>query len=120
MMLGRRLYSHLLFRRSRASNPNLERSLQIEKTKKQCIRRRICDSEVWIESYPFEFAACELGERRDLDPALADFKVAQKHLKAEVRACELDEKTNPLGMTVYHGMKEFNGAQMMLFSKGVA
>jgi len=52
-------------------------------------------------SGPCEFGAYDLGECRDLDSALADFKVAQRHLEAEVRTCVLDKRTNSLGQTVY-------------------
>lgn len=52
-------------------------------------------------SGPCEFGAYDLGEYRDLDPALADFKVTQRHLEAEVRTCELDKRTNALGQTAY-------------------
>jgi len=71
-ILGRRLYSNLLLERSRA-----------------CLTR--------ILSGPCEFGAYDLGKYRDRDPALADFELAQRHLEAEVRTCELDKKTNPLG-----------------------
>ena len=35
-----------------------------------------------------------------MDLALAGFKVAQRHLEAEVLACELDKRTNRLARAV--------------------
>lgn len=84
-----------------ASNPNLERSLEIERAKRRCIRHRICNPQVWMGSYPCEFTIHELGECQDIDPALADYRVAQRHLEAEVQTCELDKATNRYGETVY-------------------
>jgi len=104
----------------RARSPNLERSLQIEKAKKRCIRYRICNSQIWENSYPCEFGAYELGECRNLDPALADFKVAQRHLEAEVRTCELDKRTNRLGQTVYQWPSRRSTGHDDLVRKGKA
>lgn len=77
-----------------ASTPDLERSFEIERAKKQCIQERICNREVWDRSYPCEFTVYDLRECEDVDPALADYKVAQRHLEAEVKACELGKNRN--------------------------
>jgi hypothetical protein len=84
-----------------ASNPNLERSLQIESAKKSCIQDRICDPRVWRDSYPCEFTVYDFRECRDIDPALGDYKMAQRHLEAEVQTCELGKTKGRHGETVY-------------------
>ena len=60
--------------------------------------------QIWENSCPCEFGAYELGKCRDLDPALADFKVAQRHLEAEVRTCELDKRRNRLARLFINGL----------------
>ena len=89
-----------------ASNPNLKRSLEIEKAKKECIKQRICHPDHFMGSYPCEFTAYDLKECKDLDPALADYKTARRHLDAEVETCELRKAENRYGVTVYQWMGE--------------
>jgi hypothetical protein len=84
-----------------ASNPNLKRSMQIEKAKKECIEYVLCRQDELIGYIPCEFTAYDLKECTDIDPALGDFKVAQRHLEAEVETCDLEKTTNNRGVTVY-------------------
>jgi hypothetical protein len=84
-----------------ASNPNLTRSYQIEKAKKECIKERICNPELLVGYDPCEFTAYNLKECKDLDPALADYKTARRHLDAEVETCELSKVVGRHGETVY-------------------
>jgi len=89
-----------------ASNPNLARSYIIEKAKKKCLEERICSAQVWAGSYPCEFTVNDLKECRDIDPALADYKMAQRHLEAEVQTCELRKVKSTQGVTVYQWIEE--------------
>lgn len=84
-----------------AANPDLKRSYVIEKAKKECIEQRICRAADLVGGLPCEFTAYTLKECKDLDPALADYKIARKHLEAQVETCELSKKVNRHGHTVY-------------------
>ena len=84
-----------------ASNPNLKRSYEIEKAKKECIEKRICRPDDLIGYSPCEFTAYELIECEDIDPSLADYKTAKRHLEAEVETCELSKVVGRHGETVY-------------------
>jgi hypothetical protein len=84
-----------------ASNPNLQRSYEIEKAKKKCIENIICNQDDLIGYSPCEFTAFDLAECKDLDPALADYKTARRHLDAEVETCELEKTIGRRGEAVY-------------------
>jgi len=83
-----------------AANPNLERSLEIHQAKNICIKQRICHPNTWTGSYPCEFTVHDLKECEDIDPALADYKIARRHLEAQVETCQLREEDRD-GVTVY-------------------
>ena len=90
-----------------AANPNLKRSLEIEKAKNKCIRERICRPDVLMGSSPCEFTAYDLQECKDMDIGLGDYKTARRHLEAQVETCELDKAENSRDVTVY----QWNGEQ---------
>lgn len=89
-----------------AANPNLKRSLMIESAKKKCIKQRMCPPDVLMGSSPCEFTAYDLEECKDIDPALADYKTARRHLEAQVETCELRKVENRYGATVYQWTEE--------------
>ena len=89
-----------------ATNPNLKRSYEIEKAKNRCIKERICSSDILMGSYPCEFTAYDLKECKDIDPVLADYKTARRHLEAQVETCELRKAENRYGVTVYQWLGE--------------
>jgi hypothetical protein len=84
-----------------ASNPNLERSYEIEKAKKKCIEDIICRQDRLVGFSPCEFTAYDLKECADIDPSLADYKTARRHLEAEVKTCELRKVKGSHGETIY-------------------
>lgn len=85
-----------------ASNPNLERSYAVEKAKKQCIEKVICHPDDLVGNSPCQFTAYEIvNECKKIDPGLADYKMVQRHLEAEVSTCELSKAKDRHGHTVY-------------------
>jgi hypothetical protein len=84
-----------------ASNPNLERSYEIEDAKNKCITEIICNQSRLVGYSPCEFTAYDLRECRKIDPALADYKTARRHLEAEVKTCHLSKVEGSNGETVY-------------------
>ena len=85
-----------------ASNPNLERSYAVEKAKKKCIEKVICRPDDLVGNSPCQFTAYEIvNECKRIDPGLADYKMVQRHLEAEVSTCELSKAKDRNGNTVY-------------------
>lgn len=84
-----------------AANPNLKRSFEIERAKNRCIKERICSLDVLMGSHPCEFTAYDLKECEDIDPGLADYKTARRHLEAQVETCQLGKVENRRGVTIY-------------------
>lgn len=84
------------------SNSSLKRSYEIEKAKKKCIEEKICRPGDLVGYSPCEFTAYDLKECKDIDPSLADYKTAKRHLEAEVETCDLQgsgsSRTNSLPM----------------------
>lgn len=85
-----------------ASNPNLKRSYAVEKAKKRCIERIICRPDDLVGNLPCSFTAYDVvKECKEIDRGLADYKMVQRHLEAEVETCELSKKVGHHGETVY-------------------
>lgn len=90
-----------------ASNPNLLRSLQIEREKKRCIEEELCNPEEdssWLPGDEGEECHVTWWEVLricgPIYPSLADKKVVERHLRVESELGDL-EKRRAAGKTYY-------------------
>ena len=63
-------------------------------------------AQVKTGSYAREFTVDDLKECEDIDPVLVDYKMAQRHIEAEVQTCELRKVKNSYRVTVYQWVGE--------------